>query len=62
MQDLIVDLQLDYNDKCEQLALAESQVKYLQEELGKLKIKQKRERKPRKEKADGTKGKNVQEK
>ena len=62
INDTVVNLQLDYNDKCEQLALAEAQVKYLQEELGKLKIKQKRERKPRKEKADGAKGKNVQEK
>jgi hypothetical protein len=50
INDTVVNLQLDYNDKCEQLALAEAQVKYLQEELGKLKIKQKRERKPRKEK------------
>ena len=62
INDTVVNLQLDYNDKCEQLALAEAQVKYLQEELGKLKIKQKRETKPRKEKADGAKGTNVQEK
>ncbi len=29
----IVDLQLDYNDVCEQLRLAEQQVSYLQDEL-----------------------------
>ena len=50
INDTVVNLQLDYNDKCEQLALAEAQVKYLQEELGKLKIKQKSERKPKKKK------------
>lgn len=58
----IVDLQLDYNDVCEQLRLAEQQVSYLQDELRrandikkpilKSEATPKKGRKPRKEKED----------
>lgn len=61
----IVDLQLDYNDVCEQLTLAEQQVSYLQDELRrandikkpilKSEATPKKGRKPRKEKENGNK-------
>ena len=37
MNDLVVNLQLDLNDMREQKELAEAQVKYLQEEIKKMK-------------------------
>ena len=37
INDTVVNLQLDYNDVCAQLKLAEKQVTYLQEQIKKMK-------------------------
>lgn len=49
INDTVVNLQLDYNDVCAQLKLAEKQVTYLQEQIKKMK----------EEKEDGTERENV---